>query len=69
MIEIDQEGGSGKAVTGGLRFRNDWPGLFIRGDECGVIFNTIMYLENSGLKVPDDILRLRDLIQRDVLID
>lgn len=53
MIEIPLEGGSGKAKTGPARFRNDWPGLWIRGDELGefqaLLDHTIMTLETNGL--------------------
>jgi len=34
MTEIDLPGGSGKVPTGPMRFRGDWPGIFVRGDEA-----------------------------------
>jgi len=34
VTEIDLPGGSGIVPTGPMRFRDDWPGIFVRGDEA-----------------------------------
>lgn len=34
---IPIEGGSGKIPTGAMKFVNDWPGLFIRGDHAHML--------------------------------
>ncbi len=34
ITHIPIEGGSGNIPTGAMQFENDWPGLFIRGDDC-----------------------------------
>ncbi len=31
---IRSKGGSGNYSSGAVEFENDWPGLFIRGDNC-----------------------------------
>ena len=32
--QVPVDGGSGEYPTGAIQFRNDWPGLFIRGDSA-----------------------------------
>ncbi len=32
IVNIPQQGGSGKIPTGAIKFKDDWPGLYIRGD-------------------------------------
>jgi hypothetical protein len=32
--QVPVEGGSGVYPTGAIQFRNDWPGLFVRGDNA-----------------------------------
>jgi len=32
--QVPVEGGSGIYPTGAIQFRNDWPGLFVRGDDA-----------------------------------
>jgi hypothetical protein len=32
--QVPVEGGSGAYPTGPIQFRNDWPGLFVRGDNA-----------------------------------
>ena len=34
ILQIPLPGGSGAAPTGAAQFRDDWPGLWLRGDEA-----------------------------------
>lgn len=48
--EIPIPGGSGRIKTGAMRFRGDWPGLFIRGDDCMGLFDKL----NAAFKMAED---------------
>jgi len=37
ILQIPMRGGSGEVRTGAIQFENDWPGLFIRGDNAIVL--------------------------------
>jgi hypothetical protein len=37
ITKIALPGGSGLTPTGAMEFENDWPGLFIRGDDAGLL--------------------------------
>ncbi len=51
----------GKRVeTGAVQFGDDWPGLFIRGDDCGFISMVLM--------MADQVSYLRDVIEKDVTV-
>jgi len=51
----------GKRVeTGAVRFGDDWPGLFVRGDDCGYISLVLMMVDQIG--------HIRNLIESDVII-
>jgi hypothetical protein len=43
--QIPFEGSSGRTPTGAMQFANDWPGLFIRGDNTGPIHCAIRRLQ------------------------
>lgn len=73
---IPYEGGSGRTPTGAMQFAGDWPGLFIRGDDCGALLGAIRRLrkhcagmENSeigsDLRTLDEI---ANIIQNDVMV-
>ena len=34
ILQIPLPGGSGRAPTGAVQFQDDWPGLFVRGDDA-----------------------------------
>jgi hypothetical protein len=60
MRKLDY-GATERIETGGLKFINDWPGLFIRGDDC---FSLSLILDRilRGEKLyPYDELFLQDL--------
>ena len=41
ITQIPIEGGSGKVPTGAMQFEDDWPGLFLRGDDAISIMGEI----------------------------
>jgi hypothetical protein len=44
ITQIPFPGGSDRVPTGALQFQDDWPGLFIRGDEALWLMVQIRYL-------------------------
>src|SRR5687768_13671318 len=76
-LQIPLPGGSGRAPTGAVQFRDDWPGLFIRGDDAVMIAFSIRQLQqllahSDDLQVASALGRLSDiadLIERDVKFD
>jgi hypothetical protein len=51
--QIPVRGSSGDAPTGALQFQDDWPGLFIRGDEAMGLVIVIEYLKEKLKDHPD----------------
>ena len=75
-LQIPLPGGSAYAVTGAVQFSDDWPGLFIRGDNAIVVAFAIRQLQ-ARLSGTDDIYiasalsklePIADLIERDVVV-
>ena len=73
---IPAPGGSGLTPTGAMQFRDDWPGLFIRGDDVGRISSAIRRLQQhcsgqenwevrNSLRVLNEI---ADIIEKDVIV-
>jgi hypothetical protein len=65
-----------RVETGAVQFGEDWPGLFIRGDEAIAIVFSIRHLKER-VAGNDDILdhwdlvrltRIGDMIERDVIV-
>ena len=75
-MRIPLPGGSGPAPTGAVQFEQDWPGLFIRGDEAiGIAFMIRTLVRKlSDTTDPEVALalvnleRYADLIERDVKV-
>jgi hypothetical protein len=73
---IPFEGGSGVVPTGAVQFKNDWPGLFIRGDTAigylGLFRAMIEQLKDTtDLKISAGLMvvqELADIIERDVIV-
>jgi hypothetical protein len=72
--QIPLPGSSGQTPTGAMQFQQDWPGLFIRGDDAIFIAASIRELE-SRLAGNDDVriamalsrlTKIADIIERDV---
>jgi hypothetical protein len=65
-------GGSGQAPTGAMQFQDDWPGLFIRGDDAIQLLGTIerveQFLQQHGRTLPVPLKRIAQIIQTDVIV-
>lgn len=69
-------GSSGETPTGAVQFQNDWPGLFVRGDDAISILSYIRGLEQRLADHPDPVvtaalIKLReiaDIVERDVVV-
>jgi hypothetical protein len=76
LLEIPLPGGSGRAETGAVQFKNDWPGLFIRGDAAIAMAFSIRQLETALAKCEDvavasslrRLLVIAEIIERDVKV-
>jgi hypothetical protein len=73
ITRIPFPGGSGQIPTGAMEFVDDWPGLFIRGDDALVLLAEIRDLEkkvkNNGYSYfPSLLSRLATIIEQDVLL-
>jgi hypothetical protein len=74
ITQIPFPGGSGQIPTGAMQFENDWPGLFIRGDNAIALAASIRGLQqrlsaHSDLVVGAVLIQLgqiADIIERDV---
>lgn len=76
ITHVPLPGSSGQTPTGAIQFQDDWPGLFIRGDEAIFLSVRIRWLA-SRLEHYDDpavisaimhLNKLADIIERDVIV-
>ncbi len=49
------DGDAPRIESGAVQFGNDWPGLFLRGDDAFGIAMTIATLDRFLLKIPDQL--------------
>ena len=76
VLQIPMPGSSGETPTGAIQFKNDWPGLFIRGDQAVVLLSRIRGLQERLASHPDVVVaaalielgKIADLIERDVVV-
>jgi len=76
ILQIPMRGGSGEVRTGAIQFENDWPGLFIRGDDAIALLSRIRGLQERMAGHPDvvaaaaliELVKIADLIERDVVV-
>lgn len=72
--QIPVEGGSGAFPTGAIQFQNDWPGLFVRGDDALALLmelrRTLQELQRGSTKssLGWRTTRLMQAIENDVLL-
>ena len=45
--KIPVDSNFGNVETGPIQFRNDWPGLFISGEDCLELHRTLRYLQDG----------------------
>jgi hypothetical protein len=57
ITAIPIPGGSGSTPTGAMQFQDDWPGLFLRGDDA----------KNGEMGLPSRLGRIAEIIRRDVI--
>ena len=76
ITQIPFPGGSGETPTGAMQFKDDWPGLFIRGDSAYIVAGAIRELQSRLAEHPDGrvasaltmLARYADIIEQDVLV-
>ena len=76
ILQVPMPGSSGETPTGAIQFENDWPGLFIRGDQAVVLLFRIRGLQERLANHPDvavaaaliELGKIADLIERDVVV-
>ena len=73
ILQIPLPGGSGQARTGAVHFQDDWPGIFIRGDDAIALLQEIRAMQRAlrARKVPFiDFKReeVAEVIERDVIV-
>jgi hypothetical protein len=76
ITKIPFPGGSGQIPTGAIQFENDWPGLFIRGDNAIALAVSIRGLQQRLSTHSDSVVgavlfqlgQVADVIERDVKV-
>jgi hypothetical protein len=76
ITQIPFPGSSGQTPTGALQFQDDWPGLFVRGDDaiqlyCGIRSLELRLADHPDLAITSALLRLKqiaDIIEKDVIV-
>ena len=76
IFQVPLEGGSGRVPTGAMQFEDDWPGLFLRGDDAIVVAFAIRRLEEALVSSEDPVIGsalskltpVADIIDRDVRV-
>ena len=78
LTKIPLPGGSGRVPSGAMQFQDDWPGLFIRGDQAVDLGSKVKaLLEASKERKLDDVRvwaanleleRLAEVIEQDVRV-
>ncbi len=76
ITQIPFPGSSGQTPTGSLQFQNDWPGLFLRGDDAISLHSSIRTLEQRLASHSDTVVasalhklkKIADIVERDVIV-
>jgi len=76
ITQVPSPGSSGLTPTGAMQFRNDWPGLFIRGDVAILLHTRMRGLQQQLAGHPDAVVfsalvelgKIADIIERDVIV-
>ncbi len=76
ITKIPFPGNSGDTPTGAMQFQDDWPGLFIRGDDAIHVMISIKSLKERLADHPDVIVmsclltlsRYCEMIEKDVIV-
>lgn len=58
----------GRQETGMMQVGDDWPGLFIRGDDCITLLEILVPIQSYGKALtPELVERLINIIEDDIL--
>jgi hypothetical protein len=73
ITQIPIPGSSGQTPTGAMQFQDDWPGLFIRGDDAISLLGELRRLEpllreKCGTGLPWKLSEVAAMIERDVIV-
>ena len=76
ITQVPVPGNSGQTPTGAMQFQDDWPGLFVRGDDAFMLLAAIEQLQerlagHSDVVVASALQRLAryaDIIAQDVIV-
>jgi hypothetical protein len=74
ITQIPVPGGSGRTPTGALQFQDDWPGLFIRGDDAIALSIGIHQLAKCLADHPDAAValyrleKIAGIIDKDIIV-
>jgi hypothetical protein len=76
ITHIPVPGSSGQTPTGAMQFQDDWPGLFVRGDDAIMLMAAIERLQERLSDHPDVVVasalnrlsRYADIIDKDVIV-
>jgi hypothetical protein len=76
ITRIPVPGNSGQTPTGAMQFQDDWPGLFVRGDDAIMLMAAIEQLQERLADHPDVIVaaalnrlsQYADIIEKDVIV-
>ena len=73
ITQIPLPGSSGRIPTGAMQFQDDWPGLFVRGDDSIALLFAIrdvegLLREKCNSRLPNALSRIADVIERDVIV-
>jgi hypothetical protein len=76
VVQIPVPGGSARVPTGALQFRDDWPGLFVRGDDAIGLMVSIRHLADRLAGSDDSVvvsalsrlIGIANIIERDVVV-
>ncbi len=71
ITTIPVEGDSGSVPTGAMQFLNDWPGLFLRGDDAICLLGELQWVqeqlrEHCGRSLPYLAETVMKIIENDV---
>lgn len=70
ITHIPVPGSSGQTPTGAMQFEQDWPGLFVRGDDAICLMTAIRHVEQllGKRRLPHELAEIAEIIERDVRI-
>ena len=76
ITHIPLPGGSARIPTGAMQFQDDWPGLFVRGDQASYLLSSIRGLQQRLASHPDPVVgavvihlgQIADIIEQDVIV-